>query len=123
VLRSKPAHFDKAAIERGRKWLHGYIATISRDPREPQDPNAHPPDDFIVAQFLALAEWSRLEKLLRDLFHERKRPGQTYGWFVTVGLQRIHGITWLQTGNYRQPGQPARADARHPRPRAGSTQG
>ena len=51
------------------------------------------PDDAIAAQFLAVAEWPRLEALLCDLAAERKEAGYSYGWYVTVALQRIHGLS------------------------------
>src|SRR6185437_14250586 len=51
------------------------------------------PDDAITAQFLTVAEWPRLEVLLSDLAAERKETGYSYGWYVTVALQRIHGLS------------------------------
>ena len=51
------------------------------------------PDDAITAQFLAVAEWPRLDALLYDLAAERKEAGYSYGWYVTVALQRIHGLS------------------------------
>jgi hypothetical protein len=50
-------------------------------------------DDAIPAQFLTVAEWPRLEALLCDLAAERKEAGYLYGWYVTVALQRIHGLS------------------------------
>ena len=91
VLKSRPANFDKAEIRKAREWLHGYMVKVGNDP------DAHPPDDFITAQFLSLADWPRLEALLRELFAERHRPEISYGWFITIGLQRIHNIHWTQT--------------------------
>jgi hypothetical protein len=51
------------------------------------------PDDAITAQFLTVAEWPRLEALLCDLAAERKEAGYSYGWYITVALQRIHGLS------------------------------
>ncbi|HXE11877.1 MAG TPA: hypothetical protein VN633_07150, partial [Bryobacteraceae bacterium] len=49
--------------------------------------------DAIMAQFLTVAEWPRLEARLCDLAAERKEAGYSYGWYVTVALQRIHGLS------------------------------
>ena len=86
LLRAKPHQFDTKLLETARHWLHGYQLKFGRDP------NAHPPDDPITAQFLAVADWIQLERLLYDLMAERKEPGTSYAWYVTVALQRIHGI-------------------------------
>jgi hypothetical protein len=86
VLRAKPKHFDADTITRARGWLHSYKAKFGRQP--------HPlaPDNAILAQFLAIADWPALEHVLYDLMAERKEPGASYAWFVSVALQRIHGI-------------------------------
>jgi hypothetical protein len=86
LLRARKNDYDRTTIERARKWLHGYMAKLGTEP------SPHPPDDHILAQFLAVADWPPLERLLYDLLAERKRPGWSYAWFVTVALQRIHGI-------------------------------
>ena len=31
--------------------------------------------------------------MLQDLMAERRQPGDSYGWFVAVALQRILGIS------------------------------
>jgi hypothetical protein len=36
---------------------------------------------------------AQLEGMLLDLASERKEAGHSYGWYVTVALQRIHGIS------------------------------
>lgn len=86
LLKAKPDKSDAALIEAARRWLHGYMAKLGRE----QHP--HPPDNQILAQFLAIATWPQLEGLLYDLLAERKEPGYSYAWFITVALQRIHGI-------------------------------
>ncbi|MGH9583328.1 MAG: hypothetical protein ACRD4O_10365 [Bryobacteraceae bacterium] len=53
----------------------------------------HPPDAQIVAQFLSVAEWPRLEALLNKLAREQCEAGSRYAWFVQVALQRIHGLS------------------------------
>lgn len=51
------------------------------------------PDDVLSAQFLAIAEWPRLEALLSDVAAERKESGYSYGSYLTIALQRIHGLS------------------------------
>lgn len=86
LLSSRPNHFDKATLAQAEKWVHGYMAKFS------PIPNPHPPDPYILAQLLAVADLPTIEWLISELMVERKPPGQTYAWFVTVALQRIHGI-------------------------------
>ncbi len=87
LLKAKPTDFDPQRRSAARQWLHGYALKFGREP------DCHPPDDRIVAQFLAIAPWPRLEGLLYELMAERKAPGSNYAaWFIAVALQRIHGI-------------------------------
>lgn len=86
LLKANPKKFDTGQIQRFRDWLHGYVAKFGREP------HPHAPDDKIVAEFLSCGEPHQLEKLLYDLMAERKEPGHKYAWFVSVALQRIHGI-------------------------------
>lgn len=59
-----------------------------------REKDRHQPDDKILAQFLAIAPWPRLLGLLIDIQNERLEVGYSYGWFLTVALQRLHGIEW-----------------------------
>ena len=86
LAKAKAKNYNSEKIAAARQWLHGYMAKLGREP------HLHPPDDAITAQFLAVAEWPCLEALLYELLAERKEPGHSYAWFVTVALQRIHGI-------------------------------
>ena len=87
LLKANPKKCDPEALAQWRSWLHGYQCKFGREP------NAHPPDDRITAQWMACGEPHQLEKLLYDLMAERKEPGHSYAWFVTVALQRLHGIS------------------------------
>lgn len=100
VLTSKISHHDKATLETFRAWLHGYMCKLGRDDRNQPTPHAHPPDLEIVAQFLAVAEPGRLGAMLDSLLLDRK-TAYSYAWFVTVALQRIHGIAWTETKKAR----------------------
>jgi len=86
LLRAKESDYPAELITTARRWLHGYALKLGRDK------DRHPPDGRIVAQFLSIAPWPQLEGLLYDLLAERKEPGYSYAWFVTVALQRLHGI-------------------------------
>ena len=87
LLTAKPKKADPEAIQFFRGFLHSYVAKLGREP------HPHAPDDLIVAQFLSCGEVHQLEKLLYDLMAERKEPGHSYAWFVSVALQRLHGIS------------------------------
>lgn len=86
LLTANPKNTPPADLANARRWLHGYRLKLGREPR------VHPPDDRILAQFLSIAPWPALERLLYDLLAERKEPGYSYAWFVSVALQRLHGL-------------------------------
>ncbi len=48
-----------------------------------------------------VAAWPTLDAMLFDLASERKEAGHSYGWYVTVALQRIHGISPEQVREIR----------------------
>ena len=81
VLNARPADYNTAALAHARRCLHCYMRL--------HRPSAPPPDDRIVAQFLSIAPWPVLEHLLA----KRKRPGESYAWFVGLALHQIHGIS------------------------------
>ena len=86
VLGARPEHFTTAQLTDARKWLHGYHAKMRGD-------GPHPPDDKILAHLLAaLAPNWTPELLWRALMEDRTKPGERYGWYVAVALQRAHGI-------------------------------
>jgi hypothetical protein len=112
LLRASPSDYEREAIAKARACLHGYAVKLGREK------DRHPPDDRLVAQFLSIAPWQALERLIYDLMAERKQPGYAYAWFVAVALQRIHGI---QPGTLKQRRAELRvverAPARQPEPR------
>jgi hypothetical protein len=71
----------------------------------------HPPDDQVVAQVLAIADPPEVFRALDTLLIERKTP-TSYAWFVTVLLQRIHGISHVQTKKARAALRVVRAGKR-----------
>jgi hypothetical protein len=89
LQKSKKVDFDEAVFELARDRIASHHAKFAR----PENRLPSLPDDTITAQFLAVAEWPRLEAMLLDLASERKEAGHSYGWYVTVALQRIHGIS------------------------------
>jgi hypothetical protein len=88
VMRAKPKEHDLKTITEMSRWLWAYRRKYS----DPPEPDIHPPDAGVVAQFLAIAELPRLQALLYDMMTDRVVPGYSWGWFITVGLNRIHGI-------------------------------
>jgi hypothetical protein len=100
--------FDEAVFELARNQIASHHAKFAR--KENRQPNL--PDDQITAQFLAVAEWPKLEAMLMDLTSERKEAGHSHGWYVTVALQRIHGISpqQLREARNRRNAKPCPAD-------------
>ncbi len=86
LLRADPKNCAREDLDQTRRWVHGYQCKLGRDP------NPHPPDDKILAQLIAVAQPGQIIRLIQDLMAERKEPGHQYSWYVTVALQRIHGI-------------------------------
>jgi hypothetical protein len=88
LQRSQKSDFDEEIFELARNRIASHHAKFAREANR----LSALPDDKITAQFLAIAEWPKLEALLFDLASERKEAGYSYGWYITVALQRIHGI-------------------------------
>lgn len=86
ALRAKPGKSDPAEAAEVSRWIHGYQAKFGRQ----RDP--HPPDPTILAQILAVASAGHVVRVVQDLMAERQEPGSGYGWYLTVVLQRIHGV-------------------------------
>ena len=93
------------------------MCKLGRDEANQPTPHAHPPHDDLVAQFLTLADPRRLLTMLDSLLCDRYTC-YSYGWFVTVGLQRIHGIHFQEVRKARAalrrreaPGRPRQAPA------------
>jgi hypothetical protein len=84
--KAAPKDYDPELIREVRGRLFHYKCKYGKEP------HAHPPDDKLVARFLAIAPWPRLDQWLQDLALDRKDPGDTYGWFLAVAIQRLHGI-------------------------------
>ena len=93
--RASPKTIEPDTLIAARRFLHGYMAKLATDEVRRQGP-PHPPDDKIVAQFLAMGDgvggWPRLQNLLYELMAEKKTP-YSYGWFLAVAAQRIHGVS------------------------------
>ena len=89
IQNSKKADFDDDVFEAARNLIASHHAKFAREGC--QLPGK--PDDQITAQFLAIADWPRLSHMLHDLLTERQQSSFSWGWYVTVALQRIHGIS------------------------------
>jgi hypothetical protein len=101
LQKSKKSDFDDAIFEEARNLIASHHAKFAREGSQ----IVGLPDDQITAQFLAIAEWPRLSNLLRDLISERKASGHSYGWYVTVALQRLHGISPDRVRQLREEGR------------------
>src|SRR6185312_17106440 len=88
LQRAQKGDFDEEIFELARNRIASHHAKFAREANR----LSALPDDKITAQFLAIAEWPKLEALLLDLISERNVAGYSYGWYITVALQRIHGI-------------------------------
>lgn len=100
VLSAKAKDFDQAIVSHFRAWLHGYMSKLGRDDRNQPIKDPHPPTDDLVAQFLAIADPRRLGTMLDSLLLDRQTC-YSYGWFVTVALQRVHGIHFREQKEIR----------------------
>lgn len=88
LLRARPNQFSRQRLDLAARWMYGLTLKLAREK------DRHPPDEKICAQFLAIAGWPRLLSVLMDIQNERLEVGYSYGWFLTVALQRIYGIEW-----------------------------
>jgi AcrR family transcriptional regulator len=96
MLRATPERTDPEDMRSVREWVHGYHCKFGRDP------NPHAPDAHILAQLLAIGTPGQLRSLIAELMQERKEAGHSYAWYVTVALQRIHGISYQQARQARE---------------------
>lgn len=86
ILRANPKKAEPELLEKAKDRLYGYMRKFGPD-REP-----HPPDQQIIAQFLAIAPWPQLDGVLDEIWRKRQPAGSNYAWFLGVALQRIHGL-------------------------------
>jgi hypothetical protein len=108
LQRAQKSDFDEEIFELVRNRIASHHAKFAREANR----LSALPDDKITAQFLAIAEWPKLESLLFDLASERKEAGYSYGWYITVALQRIHGIPPSRLQEMRAQLNHARKDTR-----------
>jgi hypothetical protein len=112
VLNCKASKADPETLRYFRARLHSHMAKLGTDDTGQPLPQPHPPDDQVVAQFMACGDPPELERLLQTLFMDRE-PCQRYAWFVTVALQRLHGFSFGDVRKAREKlklvkrGQPA----------------
>lgn len=97
LLKAKKGDYDASLFELARNTIASHHAKFAR----PGNQLPGLPDDSITAQFLAVAEWPRLSDLFSDLAAERKEAGHSYGWYVTVALQRTRGTSPEQVRDMR----------------------
>jgi len=113
VLSGKPKDHDADDLAAFRNYLHSYYTKFGRDDRGRPVNNPHPPPDDLVAQFMAIAPTGRLETMLSNLGMDAMNAKAhlpstrssfnpySYGWFITIGLSRVHGISFQATRQAR----------------------
>lgn len=97
LQKAQKGDFEESLFEQARQQIASHHTRYAR--KENRLPGL--PDNAITAQFLAVADWPKLKALLADLAGERKEAGHSYGWYVTVALQRLHGISPEQARQIR----------------------
>lgn len=96
MLSATPDKADPEQMKNARDWVHGYQCKFGRDP------NPHAPDARFLAQLTAIASPEQIRAVLQQLMIERQTPGDKWVWYITVALQRIHGIPWQQVRAARE---------------------
>jgi hypothetical protein len=122
VLNSKISDFDKETIRTFRGSLQYFMRKFGVDEQDRRylntGGNPLPPDDAIMARFLAVGHPQELMDLLENLILEAKQedartpesgphPGGTYNprkysWFVTTALSRVAGVHYTATKKAEQ---------------------
>jgi hypothetical protein len=93
VLAAKPRDWDAGELKEARKWVQGYQCAVGDKFNASPKRNRNPPDDDILAQILTAAgSLANLIGLWHTLNGRREPPGDSYGWYVAVALDLIHGI-------------------------------
>jgi hypothetical protein len=138
VFKSDARDFDQPTLQHLAGRVHSYRAKFGRHNSgenegklyldTPGDP-PEPPDRAIMARIMGIADPQHLARLLDELWSEAGQklamhPHQenalqprSYGWFVTIALERIHHIHWSQTAQatadwhvHKKSQQPRTAD-------------
>lgn len=111
LANARPRHYNRQELAEFRGWLHNLMSKWG------EEPNCHPPDDLLVAQFLSITHPERLRKLLYDLMALSPRPHiHSYGWFRRVAMQQIHGISPQEQRHTRANLREAKREAVKPAP-------
>jgi hypothetical protein len=86
IKHARPDQFTPQELAVARTILHAQ-ANVCRIARP-----LPPPDDILLSQILTAAPLFHLVRLLQDLVDEHAEPPNTYEYFLSVALQRIHRI-------------------------------
>jgi hypothetical protein len=92
IAKAKPESYDSDEIRNVRSLLCGYWRRMRTEP------DALPPPDKLCAEMLTIASFPRIKQELDKLWQKRKKPDRSYRWFVTVLLEKIHGIEPATSG-------------------------
>ncbi len=77
---------DPDDLARARYYLTDYQTRFGRAPGPP------PLEDDFLVRLLATIKADDLVRLLQSLSWEKRCPGDSWGWYETVALQRLYGI-------------------------------
>jgi hypothetical protein len=92
LFKADPKAHHPGELGEVKRLVHGYSAKFRKDERTGGPAHTHPPDDKIIAQLLTIAPAERIVRLIYELMAERKEPGYSDSWYVTVAAKRILGI-------------------------------
>ena len=115
IYAAKPRDFPPEMIKSAAAQLGHLRRKLGRDSSDQWCPN---PDPSICAQFLAIAKWPILADFIGLVLCDRIAPGRTNAWWITVAIEKIHGITPDQQRAFRQKSRPRPQLSRAPTPPA-----
>mgnify|MGYP001004931077 CR=1 FL=1 len=103
VAAARPRDFAPDLIRSASAQLGHLRRKLGRDPADRHAPN---PDPTITAQFLAVSKWPILADFISLVLCDRLSPGRSNAWWITVAIERIHGITPDQQREFRLRSRP-----------------
>jgi hypothetical protein len=94
LLSADPRKTDPGDLAHAKRWVYGYQCKFGRNERSNGPYHPHPPDDKVLSQICAALNPIELENFIHEISGESPppQPGHQYSWYVTVALQRRHGI-------------------------------
>lgn len=113
IAAARPRDFPPELLRSASAQLGHLRRKLGRDPSDRNAPN---PDPTITAQFLAISKWPVLADFISLVLCDRITPGRSNAWWITVAIEKIHGITPDQQRSFRQQTRPRPQLSRTPTP-------